>query len=201
MRFHNTKLWELLRSIGNSSSTSLGESGVVLNDFVEELLIYCREEKNIAERTRTLMYAKSKLLAIEELLKNELDKDVLIRNLVNKAIYFIEAELDIIKMELEHPDRFISFPSDNAPLARWNGTIAELLEYIIPPQVAGRLSKPTGEPMAYSDVVKLIETVFGISVTAPYDRKTKLLSRMKNITPFLDKMRQVFREEAEKMHQ
>ena len=100
-------------------------------------------------------------------------------------------------MELEHPERFISFPDDNTPLARWNGTIAELLEYTIPLQIAGRLSANSGEPMSYTDTVKLVERIFGITISAPYDRKTKLLSRKKNDTPFLDKMRIVFREEAE----
>lgn len=79
-------------------------------------------------------------------------------------------------------------------------TIAELLEYTIPLQIAGRLSANSGEPMSYTDTVKLVERIFGITISAPYDRKTKLLSRKKNDTPFLDKMRIVFREEAEKLH-
>ncbi len=46
----------------------------------------------------------------------------------------------------------------------------------------------------------MAERIFGITISAPYDRKTKLLSRKKNDTPFLDKMRIAFREEAEKLH-
>lgn len=103
-------------------------------------------------------------------------------------------------MELEHPQRFLTFPVDTGALARWNGTIAELLEYIIPLQISGRLSADTGEAMSYADAVKLVERIFGISLSAPYDRKTKLLSRKKNSTPFLDKMRLVFREEVEKLN-
>ncbi len=105
----------------------------------------------------------------------------------------------IITMELEHPERFISFSDGSGPLARWNGTIAELLEYTIPLQIAGRLSANSGEPLSYTDAVKLVEQIFGITISSPYDRKTKLLSRKKNDTPFLDKMRVVFREEAEKI--
>lgn len=119
---------------------------------------------------------------------------------LSHAVYFIDCELDIVKMELNYPERFISFPDDAGPMARWNGTIAELLEYIIPLQISGRLSANTGEPLSYTDAVKLVERIFGITISSPYDRKTKLLSRKKNDTPFLDKMRIVFREEAEKLH-
>lgn len=127
-------------------------------------------------------------------------KNTLLSKILLRGAYFIDCELDLVRMELEHPERFISFPDDNTPLARWNGTIAELLEYTIPLQIAGRLSANSGEPLSYTDTVKLVERIFGITISAPYDRKTKLLSRKKSDTPFLDKMRIVFREEAEKLH-
>lgn len=158
-------------------------------------------KKNVVERTRTLNYARYEISAIKENYQNRrLQENIPLLNALSHAIYFIDCELDIIRMELNYPERFIPFPDDTGPLARWNGTIAELLEYIIPLQIAGRLSANTGEPMSYTDAVKLIERIFGITISAPYDRKTKLLSRKKNDTPFLDKMRVVFREEAEKLH-
>ena len=66
--------------------------------------------------------------------------------------------------------------------------------------MAGLLSANSGEPLSYTDAVKLVEQIFGITISSPYDRKTKLLFRKKNDTPFFDKMRVVFREEAEKLH-
>lgn len=100
-------------------------------------------------------------------------------------------------MELEYPDQFEPIQS-NGPLAKWKGTIAELLEYLIPLQIAGKLLKLSGEPMAYSDTIKLVESIYGITITAPYDRKTRLFSRKKSETPFLDNMRRVFVEAVEK---
>lgn len=70
-------------------------------------------------------------------------------------------------MELEYPDQFEPIQS-NGPLAKWKGTIAELLEYLIPLQIAGKLLKLSGEPMAYSDTIKLVESIYGITITAPY---------------------------------
>lgn len=62
------------------------------------------------------------------------------------------------------------------------------------------MSANSVEPLSYTDAVKLVEQIFGITISSPYDRKTKLLSRKKNDMPFLDKMRVVFRVEAEKLH-
>jgi hypothetical protein len=125
--------------------------------------------------------------------------------LIERAIELIDCELDIVKMELEYPERFtpIATPTTTSPptpLAKWNGTIAELLENAIPAQVAGKLSKPTGELMTYAEAVEFVETVFGLTITAPYDRRTKLLARKKNGTPFLDKMRLILMAEIEKMY-
>ena len=172
-----------------------------LDEFIVELHNYCRTEKNIAERTRSLDYARSELLVAELGIAESDPTKVFILKTIRSAVYFIECEMRIITMELEHPERFISFSDGSGPLARWNGTIAELLEYTIPLQIAGRLSANSGEPLSYTDAVKLVEQIFGITISSPYDRKTKLLFlAKKNDTPFLDKMRVVFREEAEKLH-
>jgi hypothetical protein len=127
-------------------------------------------------------------------------KNVPLQKVIKRSMYFVDREIDLIKMDLEHPDRFLTFPDDRAPIARWNGSIAELLEYLIPPQVSGKLSKPSGESMCYSDLVRFIECIFGITVNKPYDTKTRLLSRKKNVTPFLDKMRHTLLEEVNRMY-
>jgi hypothetical protein len=102
-------------------------------------------------------------------------------------------------MELEYPERFVaSIPS--APLAKWNGTIAELLELAVPIHFAGKLLKPSGELMAYSDVISLIGNLFGIEIFKPYDRKTNLLSRKKGGTPFLDRLIALYLAETEKIY-
>lgn len=119
----------------------------------------------------------------------------------------IDCELEIVGMELEHPENFACPIPETAsepepgvipePLARWNGTIAELLEYTIPPWAAGRLSNPSGKPMNYAEAVRFIETVYGITIADLYDRKTRILNRCK-ITAFIDEMRRVLLEEAKK---
>jgi hypothetical protein len=103
-------------------------------------------------------------------------------------------------MDLEHPERFIEFPSDPAPLARWNGKPHELIEYITPLQLDGKFLKPSGKPMTFIEMVRAFESFCGITVAKPHDIKMRLLTRKKNITPFIDKMRLVLREASEESY-
>jgi len=68
-------------------------------------------------------------------------------DLTDRVIALIDCELEIVRMELEYPERFVAC-APSAPLAKWNGTIAELLELAVPIHFAGKLLKPSGELMA-----------------------------------------------------
>lgn len=54
--------------------------------------------------------------------------------------------------------------------------------------------------MAYSDVISLVENIFGLTVSRPYERKSKLFMRKKDETPFLNRLITVFRSEVEKFY-
>lgn len=113
-RFNYTRLWETLKSSDDLSCKSR-ELDEYLDEFIVELHNYCRAEKNIAERTRSLDYARSELL-VAEFRIGESNPTTWVLKTVRSAVYFIECEMRIITMELEHPERFISFPDDNTPL-------------------------------------------------------------------------------------
>lgn len=67
-KFTDTRLWNML---GNPKSGQTGKDDftAVIDEFVDELHLYCRNETNIAERTRSLNYARNKLLASLECYK------------------------------------------------------------------------------------------------------------------------------------
>ena len=71
-----------------------------LDEFIVELHNYCRTEKNIAERTRSLDYARSELL-VAELRIGESNPTTWVLKIVRSAVYFIECEMRIITMELD----------------------------------------------------------------------------------------------------
>ena len=62
-KFDTTGLCTAVRSAGSPTSGMTVGFDAVLDEFVAELQSYCRDEKNIAERTRTLHYARSELMS------------------------------------------------------------------------------------------------------------------------------------------
>lgn len=196
-RFDDTGLWEFLKNFENTPASINAGLDTLLERFAAYLHTYCREEKSIAEKTRSLNYAKSELVMLLESKRFDSKRYVCIRTVIKQAIYFIEGELNLIKLDLEHPERFIEFPSDTPPLARWAGDIVDLIEYHIAPQAAGMILKPSGEPMNYEESIELLERIYGIKISNPPDRRGKALDRQNN-TKFQDKMRQMYLEEAKK---
>lgn len=187
-----------MKAAGNPSSALLEGLDASLDEFLRELYGYCREERSIEERTRTLDYVRTKLAAYTECPSYESKKNIRFRIIIRKALEVIDSEKGIVRMDLEYPERFLVFPEERPPLARWNGKVSELLEYSLAPWYAGKLLKPSGEPMEYADVIKMIENTYGIKVPGAYDRKTDILSRQKP-TVFLEKLVAFMKTEAKKI--
>lgn len=125
-------------------------------------------------------------------------KNVLILSVINRAVAAIECELKIVDMELAHPERFAR-PERRMPQAKWIGTISDLLELIIALSRTGLIKKPSGQDMTLSELAALFGKVFGMKFTDLYGRKSRLLTRKKNESPFLDKLVLRYREEVDKM--
>ncbi len=196
-RFDDTELWEVLNTYNDSPAIATVKLDDILDGFLAEIHSYCREDRNIAERTRSLNYLRSKLTAYLEDRAYTSKKFTVLRIIIKRAISSIDSELMIIKMDLEHPERFIEFPADPAPLARWGGSINDLIEYHLGPQAAGVLQLPSGRPMNYEESIEFLEKTYGISVPQPHDRRGRVLDRQKN-TAFTDEMRRTLLEEAKK---
>lgn len=196
--FDDTELLEILNTCDNAKATPLATLNGILKEFLEEIHSYCREDRDIAERIRSLNYLKSKLTTYLEDKALTSKKFTVLRIIIKQAISSIDAELLIVKMDLQYPERFIEFPSDNPPLGRWNGEIIELIEYFSPLQIKGRIQKPSGEPMLFSDMVVMLEAFFGIVIVKPHDVRARILARKKNPTQFIDEMRVALREASGK---
>jgi hypothetical protein len=194
-RFDHTRLWAVFRTLEQTTDGSNPKA--IFDEFVDEVSAYCRAETSLAERTRTLSYVRSEFRLYLDEQRCGTKKNVPLRRIIRQAVYFIENEIDLVKMELAHPERFITFPSDSAPLIRWGASTADLIEYTIGPQAAGILQLPSGKPMNFEEAVIFLEKIFGITIPQFYDRRTKILDRQKN-TAFQDEMRRIFLEEAKK---
>jgi hypothetical protein len=199
-RFDDTGLREVLKTPDSPSLGQVAEPDDLLDELIVKIHEYCREEKDMAERSRSLNYLRGKLAVYAEEDVIELKICKFLRRLIKQAIYFIDSEIDLAKMQIEYPERFITFPDDPVPLARWNGKPHELIEYIMPLQLDGKFLKPSGEPMTFIEMVRAFELFCGITVAKPHDIKMRLLTRKKNVTPFIDRMRVILREASEKSY-
>ncbi len=199
-RFDKTELWEALKCCNNSPAIATLKLDDVLDEFLAEIHSYCREKKDIAERTRSLNYLRSKLAAYLEDRAYTSKKFTVLRIIIKRAISSIDSELMIIKMDLEHPERFIEFPADPTPLARWNGKIIELIEYYLPLQISGKMLMPSGKPMTYADLIRYLESSYGITIAGERDRKSEVINRSRP-TVFIEKMLEVLKEIVKKSHQ
>jgi len=64
-KFNQIELWKLL--CNSKQGTSVSENtDTAIEEFAVELHSYCRQDKDLAERTRTLRYAHSELTATRE---------------------------------------------------------------------------------------------------------------------------------------
>ena len=73
-RFTQTGLWNALTVPTSQPSFGSDLSDAVLDEFIAELHSYCREESDLAEKTRTLRIAASELAAIRRCLPYESGK-------------------------------------------------------------------------------------------------------------------------------
>ena len=198
--FDDTELWEILNTYDNTPNIATVKLDESLDDFIARLHAFCRDEKNIAERTRILNYYRGKLSAFMEGKVQATKKHTVLRVIINRAISSIDSELFLIKMDLEHPERFIEFPADPAPLARWNGKVIELIEYYLPLQISGKMLMPSGKSMTYTDLIRYLESNYGITIAGERDRKSEVINRSRP-TVFIEKMLEVLKEIVKKSHQ
>ncbi|GHV05208.1 hypothetical protein FACS189416_4580 [Bacteroidia bacterium] len=57
---------ELLNIFSHTESAEDDAKDIALGEFADELQSYCRQEKDLAERTRTLRFARSELAVAQE---------------------------------------------------------------------------------------------------------------------------------------
>ena len=188
-------LWRMLRD--PEATASIEQADRTLGRFAIDLHQFCREEPEPEELYRSLIFFRSMITAPCDWAQGEAKRNGLPAYLSGVAANIIDGELDLVKLEMQFPKAFVSKRKVAVPLAGWNGTQNELLELHRPLHKMGHMLKPDGKPMAFSDVIVFLLHAYGVDVSGPYDRKTKLLTRAKGGAPFLERIRKVFLDEVE----
>ena len=188
-------LWKMLRD--PKATASIEQADLTLLKFANGLHQFCREEPEPDERFRSLVFFRSMITAPCDWAQGEAKHNGLPAYLSGVAAQIIDGELELVKLEMQFPSAFLCKRKVATPLAGWDGTQNELLEMHRPLHKMGKMLKPDGKPMAYSDVIVFLLNAYGVEIAGAYDRNSKLLTRVKRGAPFLEKVLQVFLEEVD----
>ncbi len=83
---------------------------------------------------------------------------------------------------------------------QWTGQVNQIFEVVCALFFSGKITRNDGTPVHFLDFVRQFEQLLNFRVKEPYKRKRVLLERKRNPTPYLDHLRNVFREAGEKLN-
>jgi hypothetical protein len=118
---------------------------------------------------------------------------------ITQAIELIDCELDIVGMELEHPERFVR--ADNTPASNvlWNakGAKVKILELADGLFRLGELTTLDGTELTFADIIRAFETAFNTGLKSLYIQRNQCRNRKKSAAPFLRQLTSLVEQDAD----
>ena len=124
---------------------------------------------------------------------------------MDKAKKLVEVELQLTREHAEHPEWFETKPEKTAPPELvWVGNRENVkmavMELLVGLYLAKVLYLPIGEPAGLADVVRWGERWFGVDLSNYSSLKRNIFMRKKMVTVFLEQLKKVLEEEAERVN-
>lgn len=124
---------------------------------------------------------------------------------MDKAQELVEVELQLTREHAEHPEWFETKPEKAAPPELvWVGNRENVkmavMELLVGLYLAKVLYLPIGEPAGLADVVRWGERWFGVDLSNYSSLKRNIFMRKKMVTVFLEQLKKVLEEEAERVN-
>lgn len=180
----DTKLCEILESkIFNHA-----DSQAAIEEFTSRLYCLCKADADYASLYRTLTCTRIQIEQISDALRSKKNvSDSLRRRYAETTLRLIDAELHLLHIRVEHPELFSA--KTRGVLLHWQGSINDLVEIISALFYSKVIVDEGGVPLSFLKLVNSVETLFGVSISRPYDKRGRLEMRKKSVTPFLDKLK------------
>lgn len=197
--FTHTRLWAMFKDYENTNNDFVrADADAAIDEFTSELIDYCREERDPAERIRTLRFARGELEIAQEHFHGE-KTSVALSVVIKKAIRLIDCELEIVRMELEHPQRFLNV--DKTPISNvlWasKGSKVKILELAGGLFRLGELTTFDGSELCFVDIVRAFEAAFNTDLRSLYIQRNQSRNRKKSTAPFLYRLAALVEQDAE----
>lgn len=193
-RFLKTKLFDLLScSVKEQESVYYAELSNAYDDFVGQLLDFCREEQDIILLCFTINYTMTELKELNMQLEIKADSKAADLHLFfMKILDILESTYRIIKFRLENPDFFQknheeSFVS-NVYLAE-DVDFIDIMEVICGLFYSHSVKNKTGNPVNFSDLTSIFEKGLNFEFADIYKKRDDVFKRKAaKLTEFLNEL-------------
>jgi len=193
--FTHTGLWNILSNPDNTNNDFVqADADAALSEFTSELIGYCREKSDPAERIRTLRFARSELAIAQEQITH-----MALSTIVKKAVQLIDCELEIVRMELEYPQRFLKIDKPSVSNVLWasKGSKVKILELAGGLFRLGELTTLDGTKLCFADIVRAFEVAFNVDLRSLYIQRNQSRNRKRSTAPFLYRLATLVEQDAD----
>ncbi len=193
-RFLDTKLFSLLSSFvrGKKDSNHM-ELSVAYDDFVSQLLDFCREEQDIILLCFTINYTMAELKELNIQLEKESDNNIAYINcLFMKILDVLDSTYRVIKFRLDNPDLFRvskenNFQSD-VYLAE-DVDLIDIMEVICGLYYSHSVKNKVGNTVNFTELTRVFEKGLNFKFADIYKKRDDVFRRKAiKLTEFLNEL-------------
>jgi hypothetical protein len=193
-RFLDTKLFSLLSSFvrGKKDSNHM-ELSAAYDDFVSQLLDFCREEQDIILLCFTINYTMAELKELNIQLEKESDNDIAYINcLFMKILDILDSTYRVIKFRLDNPDLFQGSKEDNFQsdvyLAE-DVDLIDIMEVICGLYYSHSVKNKIGNPVNFTELTRVFKKGLNFKFADIYKKRDDVFRRKAiKLTEFLNEL-------------
>jgi len=193
-RFLDTKLFILLSCFVKSKKDSNHmELSDAYDDFVSQLLDFCREEQDIILLCFTINYTMAELKELNIQLEKESDNNMsYIKYLFVKILDILDSTYRVIKFRLDKPDLFRGSKEDNFQsdvyLAK-DVDLIDIMEVICGLYYSHSVKNKIGNPVNFTELTRVFEKSLNFKFADIYKKRDDVFRRKAiKLTEFLNEL-------------
>lgn len=193
-RFLDTNLINLLSSFLNSrKDVNVIELSDAYDDFVSQLLDFCRKEQDVILLCFTVNYTIAELKELSMKLGEESDSEnIYIKFLLMKILDILDSTYQIVKFRIDNPDLFQGNKDGNLKsdvyLAQ-DVDLIDIMEIICGLYYSHSVKNKIGNQVNFTELTRIFENGFNFKFADIYKKRDDVFKRKAiKITEFLNEL-------------
>lgn len=192
-RFLETKLFDLLSCSISGNEINHMELSIAYDDFVRQLLLFCKEEQDIILLCFVINYTVMEVKEFNMRLEGKRDNSLFeIRVLLTKVSSILDSTFRVVQFRLENPDFFPvntenNFESD-VYLAN-DVDMIDIMELICGLFYSHTVRNKIGNPVNFSELARMFEKGMNFKFADIYKKRDDVFKRKSTkLTEFLNEL-------------